>query len=144
MVSFRNNQNLISGASGINAQMARQTWFFKELTCEIKGQWIFLCMLGSWCFSDTEIKKRLFINRKKVEMSGSGVIWIVRDTKRNDVNDEFTFTGVRESSRNSISRASPKLGWGRREFGSIQQIAQETVPFQCWLLPPILHNMENY
>lgn len=33
-----NNQNMISGMSGINAQMVTQTRFFKELTCEINDQ----------------------------------------------------------------------------------------------------------
>lgn len=104
---------MTSGVSGINAQMVTQTQFFKELTCEINDQWIFLCMLGLWCFSVTEIKKRLFINWRKVEMSGSGVIWIVRATKRNDVNDKFVFTGFGGFTGNGITRALPKLGVGR-------------------------------
>lgn len=36
--SLGNNQNMISGVSGINAQMTLRTQFFKELTCEINDQ----------------------------------------------------------------------------------------------------------
>lgn len=112
--SLGNNQNMISDVSGINAQMAMQTQFFKELTCEIHDQWIFLCMLGLWCSSVTEIKKRLFINWRKVEMSGSAVIWIVRTTKRNDVNDKCVFTGFGGFAGNNITSTLAKLGVGRR------------------------------
>ena len=108
-----NNQNMISDVSGINAQMATQTQFFKAHTCEINDQWIFLCMLGLWCFSVTDTRKRLFINWRKVEMSGSGVIWIVRATKRNDVNDKFIFTGFGGFAGNNITSALAKLGVGR-------------------------------
>lgn len=111
--SLGNNQNMISDVSGINAQMATQTQFFKELTCEIHDQWIFLCMLSLWCSSVTEIKKRLFINWRKVEMSGSAVIWIVRATKRNDVNDKRVFTGFGGFAGNNITSALAKLGVGR-------------------------------
>lgn len=107
---------MISGVSGINAQMVTQTQFFKELICEINDQWIFLCMLGLWCFSVTEIKKRLFINWRKVEMSGSGVIWSVRATKRNEVNDKFRFHWVLGLYRKQYHQGFAQAGGGERNL----------------------------
>lgn len=134
--SLGNNQNMISGVSGINAQMATQTQFFKELTCEINDQWIFLCMLGLWCFSVTEIKKRLFINWRKVEMSGSGVIWIVRATEKNDVNDKFLFTEFGGLAGNNITRALAKLGLGRGVWFSIIDYIWNESALSCSFPPP--------
>ena len=46
-------------------------------------------------------------------MSGSAVIWIVRATKRNDVNDKRVFTGFGGFAGNNITSALAKLGVGR-------------------------------
>lgn len=69
--------------------------------------------VGLMMFSVTEFRERLFINGKKVEMSASAVIRIVRATKRNDVNDKSVFPGFGGLAGNNITQALPRWGVGR-------------------------------
>lgn len=52
---------MISGVSGIKAQIVTQTQFFKELTAEINDLWIFLYVLG-YDISQLQKSKREYLS----------------------------------------------------------------------------------